>query len=180
MIDSLSSNRLPPSRTRYLLPQQKGRTTSTTTATTGTTTTDTTAAATTTTTFTTTTTTTTVLACGTGKAQAALEVDLGGAKKITAVMTREDLSGGQRVAAYEVDWFDGAAWHTAPALSSKGDVGVHGQSVGARMIDFLAGAGGSTSVAASKIRFRCTKSLAPDGSAAISSFSAHYGVRPGT
>ena len=101
----------------------------------------------------------------------ALEIDLRAATKINAVMMREDLSSGQKVEAYGVDWWDGSAWKAFPALS-KSTGGIHGQSVGARMIDFV------PETTTTKVRFRCTKSLAADGTAIIKSFSAHYGTRP--
>jgi hypothetical protein len=55
---------------------------------------------------------------------------------------------------------------------SSGAGGVHGLSVGARMIDLL------PSTTAAKVRFRCTGSLAPDGKASIKSFSVHQGEAP--
>ena len=51
--------------------------------------------------------------------------------------------------------------------------GVHGQSVGARMIDLL-----PNKTTATKVRFRCLGSMAADGSASLASFSAHLGDGP--
>lgn len=72
--------------------------------------------------------------------------------------------------------FSGICNHSLPTTSSCGGVpvygvGVHGASIGSRMIDFL------PSTTASKIRFHC-KSAVGGGSAYIKSLSIHKGDPP--
>lgn len=72
----------------------------------------------------------------------------------------------------------GACNHTLQAKPVCGaaptiGIGVHGQSVGARLIDQL------PLTVTTKLRLRCTESLAADGLAYIKSFSAHRGQPPG-
>jgi len=56
--------------------------------------------------------------CGTN--ETALEIDLGATVSFNAVITREDLSKGQRITSYGVDFYDEAAgsWKSFPQLSS--------------------------------------------------------------
>ena len=65
----------------------------------------------------------------------------------------------------------GVCNHTLPAPSPLG--GLHGASVGAMLVDLL-----PQVVHTKKLRFRCTASIAPDGSAALKSFSVHVAQRP--
>lgn len=103
-------------------------------------------------------------------------LDMGAVREFNAVITREDLSLGQRVAAYAIDYLDpeSGSWRAFPALPPKrtSGTGVHGLSVGAQMIDFV------PRTAARRVRFRCTASLAEDGGALLKSFSVHKGERP--
>eukprot|EP00927_Polykrikos_kofoidii_P071409 TRINITY_DN67676_c0_g1_i1.p1 TRINITY_DN67676_c0_g1~~TRINITY_DN67676_c0_g1_i1.p1 ORF type:complete len:582 (+),score=62.48 TRINITY_DN67676_c0_g1_i1:75-1820(+) len=77
----------------------------------------------------------------------------------------------------EAGHFSGVCNHTLPVDNRACGgtpvlgLGVHGVSVGARMIDFV------PETTATKLRFRCT-SLAPDGIAFIKSFSVHAGEPP--
>lgn len=64
----------------------------------------------------------------------------------------------------------GVCNHTLPPPPQQG--GVHGLSVGARVFDFV------PETTASKIRFRCTSSLASDGAAYVRSLSVHSGGPP--
>jgi len=66
----------------------------------------------------------------------------------------------------------GVCNHTLTPDGAADGPGIHGASVGARLIDFV----GTTTV--SKVRFRCTAALTPDSTAVISSFSLHKGQRP--
>jgi len=71
----------------------------------------------------------------------------------------------------------GACNHTLPSSQTCGSIpplgeGVHGLSVGSRMIDFV------PKTTASKIRFRCTKGVTSDARARIGSLSVHYGMPP--
>lgn len=221
------------------------------------------------------------LQCG-DSAAAAIELDLGAPSTFNSVITKEDLSGGQRIRSYAVDYFDAAAdawkslpqctdgescipgssptghtvpptprgscsqpmlgvnlvsdappscklkgtvttaaacealckadplanfwtWHdeqvTPPSFRGKcycredsafayrdeahhvsgvcnhtlhggNSLGVRGQSVGFNVIDWV------PNTTASKVRFRCTSSMAADGSATVASFSVHHGTRP--
>ena len=67
--------------------------------------------------------------------------------------------------------FSGVCNHTLPATGATLG-GVHGLSVGARMIDLL------PETTARKVRFRCTGSMAADDSAALRSFSVHRATPP--
>jgi len=101
-----------------------------------------------------------------------IELDLGETTNFNAVMTREDLTQGQRVAAYAIDYFEEttSTWHPFDTL--RDGIGIHGLSVGARLIDFV------TPARSRKGRFRCTDSIASDGIAHIASFSVHSGQAP--
>lgn len=74
--------------------------------------------------------------------------------------------------------FGGACNHTLPSSQSEcggipaSGTGVHGHSVGARVIDFV------SEMTSSKLRFRCLSSLVSDGSAYLKSFSVHMGNPP--
>ena len=109
-----------------------------------------------------------------------------GAVDFNALMIREDLSTGQRIKSYTIETYaqPHVGWATLPSCTGaaqcdpfgRGPGGVHGRSVGARMIDFVGGA--QRPVSARKVRLRCTSSIAPDGRARIRSFSAHRGHPP--
>lgn len=77
----------------------------------------------------------------------------------------------------EAGHFSGVCNHTLPAEQTEcgstpvSGIGLHGASVGARMIDLV------PETTATKLRFRCT-SLAADGVAYIKSFSVHAGQPP--
>jgi alpha-L-fucosidase len=64
----------------------------------------------------------------------------------------------------------GVCNHTLAVPNQLG--GIHGQSVGSRLIDFV------PETVASKIRFRCLKSLAVDGLAYVRSLSVHWSQPP--
>lgn len=49
---------------------------------------------------------------------------------------------------------------------------MRGQSVGARLIDFV------PATKAAKVRFRCTSSMAADGAVYLKSFSVHHATPP--
>jgi len=66
--------------------------------------------------------------------------------------------------------FSGVCNHTLSPNPSG--AGVRGISVGARLIDFV------PSTTASKVRFRCTSSMADDGTVHIRSFSVHKATPP--
>merc|ERR1712008_422355 len=70
-----------------------------------------------------------------------VEVDLGTPVKFNAVMTREDLSEGQHISSYAIEYFDEKTsnWKLFPKLPNQtvSGLGIHGLSVGARMIDFV-------------------------------------------
>jgi hypothetical protein len=66
----------------------------------------------------------------------------------------------------------GVCNHTLASPAELGGGGIHGQSVGSRLIDFV------PDTVASKIRLRCLKSLAPDGVAYVRSLSVHWSQPP--
>ena len=116
----------------------------------------------------------------------AIELDLapkGGLVEVNAFITREDLRGGQRVRSYVIErWASHAeGWVAFPTCVGVADCdpfgggrgGVHGQSVGARVIDLVS----ATGAAVRKVRLRCTASL-DDSGASIRSFSAHVAKPP--
>jgi hypothetical protein len=70
----------------------------------------------------------------------------------------------------EASHVSGICNHTLTPANNHG--GIHGLSVGARLIDFV------PKTTTSKIRFRCTASIATDGTARLRSFSAHDGEAP--
>merc|ERR1712166_1494220 len=114
----------------------------------------------------------------------ALQIDLGAPTLFNAVMTREDLSKGQRITSYAVDFYDDAKarWESFAQCGSSCTIpggseiahaqGVRGISVGARLVDFV------PATTSSKVRFRCTSSMSPDSIVHIRSFSVHKGSAP--
>ena len=118
-----------------------------------------------------------------------LEIDLHKGAAFNAIILREDLRAGQRISSYVVETANHEeghqAWVALPncssledcdPFSSSGHGGVHGQSVGARVIDMVGTL--NNPVHARRVRFRCTSSLAPDGRASVRSFSLHRGGPP--
>eukprot|EP00930_Biecheleria_cincta_P033991 TRINITY_DN23524_c0_g1_i1.p1 TRINITY_DN23524_c0_g1~~TRINITY_DN23524_c0_g1_i1.p1 ORF type:complete len:478 (-),score=57.43 TRINITY_DN23524_c0_g1_i1:170-1603(-) len=105
-----------------------------------------------------------------------LELDFGKTVTFNAIMTREDLSEGQHIATYGIDYFDATTsnWVTFEGLAPGKvmGVGIHGLSVGARMIDFV------PETRSNKVRFRCTSSIGSHGIARLHSFSVHKGQAP--
>ena len=109
------------------------------------------------------------------------ELDLstnGGAGEylINAIMTKEDLARGQRITSYALDYQEGEGPSTSWIPFKLGNFsgpnnvaaeGVHGLSVGARIIDFV------PPTRAKKVRFRCLS--AAGGNVYLSSFSVHSG-----
>ena len=106
----------------------------------------------------------------------------GAAVKLNALITREDLSDGQRVRSYTIERWTSSeeGWVAFPTCTGaaecdpfgRGRGGVHGLSIGARMIDLVPEA------SARRVRLRCTSSIAADGRATIRSFSAHWATPP--
>lgn len=112
------------------------------------------------------------------------------AVQLNALIAREDLSQGQRISAYAIDYLPAGNGHdqweaferlperalncTPPRaetnMSCLVGTGVHGLSVGSRVIDFV------PVTAATKVRFRCLASLG--GDVKLASFSAHRGAGP--
>ena len=95
---------------------------------------------------------------------------------INAIMTKEDLARGQRITSYALDYQEGEGPSTSWIPFKLGNFsgpnnvaaeGVHGLSVGARIIDFV------PPTRAKKVRFRCLS--AAGGNVYLSSFSAHSG-----
>jgi hypothetical protein len=72
----------------------------------------------------------------------------------------------------EAGHVSGICNHTLPPGAAEEGGGVHGLSVGSRVLDFI------PTTTAQKVRFRCTSSLASDGTAFIHSFSVHAGAPP--
>jgi len=91
-----------------------------------------------------------------------------------AIITSEDLSRGQRIVQYALDYtLDGETWFEYPAINaSSSPIGVHGQSIGVRVIDFVP----EMEAKVKKVRFRCIDSLQLP--IRIKSFSLHRGNRP--
>ena len=101
------------------------------------------------------------------------ELDLGGAVEFNMVMSREDLSQGQRVTSYAIDYFSAGAWRTFGRGDFSGGgarEGVHGMSVGSRVVDFV------PATTARKLRFRCVGAMATP--VRLAGFSAHSGAGP--
>jgi hypothetical protein len=107
-----------------------------------------------------------------------LQIDLDSALPFNAVISREDLSRGQSISSYSIDFWNEAneKWQAFPRLSAKSAwlgladediIGVHGFSVGPRMIDFV------PQTTARKIRFRCISAMAKDTTAYLEQFSLH-------
>lgn len=86
-----------------------------------------------------------------------------------AVILKEDLSQGQRITEYAIDYFDKNKQEWVPSTSK----GVHGQSVGNLLIDWLDPA---EAQAASKLRVRCVKAMQVP--VHLKSASLHSGARP--
>jgi alpha-L-fucosidase len=86
-----------------------------------------------------------------------------------AIISREDLSHGQRIVSYALDFSTdfGATWRQFQ-FSTK-----HGASVGAQMIDFVSPPPPS---GVRQVRFRCIASMAEP--VYLASFSLHAGARP--
>eukprot|EP00797_Seminavis_robusta_P036349 Sro923_g220760.1 Alpha-L-fucosidase 1 (213) ;mRNA; r:28847-29485 len=82
-----------------------------------------------------------------------------------AVILREELSKGQRIVQYGLDYYD-HHHHQWVALP-----GVHGQSVGNLLIDWV-----TAPATASKVRMRCVKAMAVP--VYLKSVSVHTGFRP--
>jgi hypothetical protein len=96
------------------------------------------------------------------------------AVEVNAFISREDLSEGQRITSYAIDYFVSGGWKTFERgnFSSGGvAIGIHGESVGFKVIDFV------TPTEVEKVRFRCLTAMAP-GSVKLTSFSAHKGPGP--
>ena len=136
------------------------------------------------------------------------------AVEINAVISREDLSHGQRITSYAIDYLlaadandtdtdsgagagagrGGSASGTSGASSSwrtfeRGNftdclqpsetnlscavgIGIHGRSVGARVVDFV-----PVTAAVAKVRFRCITAMG-EGDVRLAGFSAHRGAGP--
>lgn len=74
------------------------------------------------------------------------------AQSFDTIVTREDMAtGGQRIAGYAYDQWDAAT----SQWKELADPGIHGQTVGNRIIDFLQ----NGKVTTTKIRFRCTSAI---------------------
>jgi len=101
-----------------------------------------------------------VLSCENNEDSIKLQFD---STHFNALIIKEDLTRGQRIKSYAIDYMDSnGKW--APLQ-------VRGQSVGAQLIDFV------NETISTQVQFRCTSAIG-DGSAYISSFSAHYGKPP--
>ena len=74
---------------------------------------------------------------------------------------------------HRAGYFSGVCNRSIPRAGVVSGFGVHGLSVGPRMIDFF-----PANYTATGIRFRCTGSMIPNAQARLQSFSAHYGERP--
>lgn len=70
-------------------------------------------------------------------------------------------------------YFSGVCNHSLPRAGDVSGFGIHGLSVGSRMIDFL-----PANFTSDGIRFRCTSSMMLNAQARLQSFSAHYAERP--
>lgn len=100
-----------------------------------------------------------------------IELDFQENTEFNTVIIREDLTRGQRVKSYVIEYMNSKGdWVKFESLDTSNS-GVHGQSVGAQLIDLV----GHT--ISSKVRFRCTSAIG-NGSAYITSFSAHLGYPP--
>jgi alpha-L-fucosidase len=92
-------------------------------------------------------------------ASAVLEVQVpaGGAN---AFMTRESMTdNGQRIANYTVETSSdgGSTWTALPPVDETTNLGIHGQTVGYRIVDILAD--GQSVAAGDHVRVRCTSSI---------------------
>ena len=134
------------------------------------------------------------------------------AVEINALISREDLSHGQRITSYAIDYLlaattttdantdadagtgrgssasgtsDASSWRTfergnftgclQPSetnLSCAVGIGIHGRSVGARVVDFV-----PVTAAVAKVRFRCLTAMG-EGDVRLAGFSAHRGAGP--
>mmetsp|Transcript_126896 Transcript_126896/g.353350 ORF Transcript_126896/g.353350 Transcript_126896/m.353350 type:complete len:477 (+) Transcript_126896:52-1482(+) len=102
---------------------------------------------------------------GTGDcAQLTIELDTK-AISFNTVVLREGLRAGQRIVKYAIDHFSGGAWKTFPTCpGGSHHECVHGQSVGAMLIDSL-----PHQAAVDKVRFRCLEAAA--GPVMLASFA---------
>lgn len=122
------------------------------------------------------------------------ELNFDAAVEINALISREDLTHGQRITSYAIDYLLAAqgsdnssganGWRTFESanftdcvkpsetnLSCAVGIGVHGRSVGARVVDFV------PVTAVAKVRFRCLTAMG-EGGVRLAGFSAHRGAGP--
>jgi len=83
------------------------------------------------------------------------------------------LVGGQRIASYAIDALVAGAWQTLPAVD-KSNNGVHGETVGIRIVDFI-----SPAITATKLRWRCLSAIGgPSSDISIRSITARHAAPP--